>query len=122
MGRVLRLVLVLGMLSAATCGAARAGSASIVSVATPRGVQQAFILIKPAHRVASVILFAGGDGTLRLTNASSLELGAEDFDYAGNFLVRSREKFAGHGFMVAVVDTPSDHQDGLSPPFRISKN
>ena len=83
MGRVLRLVLVLGMLSAATCGAARAGSASIVSVSTPRGVQQAFILIKPDHPVASVILFAGGDGTLRLTNASPLELGAEDFDYAG---------------------------------------
>jgi hypothetical protein len=122
MGRLFRLTLVLGMLSAATCGAARAGSASIVSVSTPRGVEQAFILIKPDHPIASVILFAGGEGTLRLTSASSLELGAEDFDYAGNFLVRSREKFAGHGFMVAVVDTPSDHPDGMDPPFRIGKN
>src|SRR5580700_8731551 len=102
MGRVFRMSLVLGMLSALTCGAARAGSASIVSVSTPRGVQQAFILIKPDHPVASVILFAGGEGTLRLTSTSSLEPGAEDFSYAGNFLVRSREKFAGHGFMVAV--------------------
>jgi pimeloyl-ACP methyl ester carboxylesterase len=122
MGRVFRLTLVLGMLFAASCGAARAGGASIVSVSIPRGVQQAFILIKPDHPVASVILFAGGEGTLRLTSASSLEPGAEDFGYAGNFLVRSREKFAGHGFMVAVVDTPSDHQDGMDPPFRISRN
>jgi pimeloyl-ACP methyl ester carboxylesterase len=122
MGRVFRLTLVLGMLSAATCGAAWAGGASIVSISTPRGVQQAFILIKPDHPVASVILFAGGEGALGLTSGSSLELGAEDFDYAGNFLVRSREKFAGHSFMVAVVDTPSDHHDGMIPPFRISKD
>jgi hypothetical protein len=122
MGRVFRLTLVLGMLSAATCGAARAGSASVVSLSTPRGVQQAFILIKPDHPVASVILFAGGEGALGLTGASSLELGAENFDYAGNFLVRSREKFAAHDFVVAVVDAPSDHPDGMGPNFRISKN
>jgi pimeloyl-ACP methyl ester carboxylesterase len=114
------LTLVLGMLSAATCGAARGGSASIVSIPTPRGVQQAFILIKPDHPVASVILFAGGDGALGLTRAPPPKVGAEDF-VNGNFLVRSREKFAGHGFMVAVVDTPSDHQEGMSPSFRISK-
>jgi hypothetical protein len=119
MGRVFRLTLVLGMLSAA-CGAARAGSASIVSVSTPRGVQQAFILIKPDHPVASVILFEGGDGNLGLTSTPPPKVGAEDF-VDGNFLVRSREKFAAHGFMVAVVDAPSDHPDGMNPPFRISK-
>jgi pimeloyl-ACP methyl ester carboxylesterase len=30
-----------------------------------------------------------------------------------NFLVRSREDFAKHGFVVAVVDAPSDRQDGM---------
>jgi len=79
-------------------------TATVIFIPTPRGVQQAFILIKPEDPVASVVLFAGGAGALGLTSASSLELGAEDFDYAGNFLVRSREKFAGHDFMVAVVD------------------
>jgi hypothetical protein len=43
------------MLSGLTCGA-QAGA--IVSISTPRDVQQAFILIKPDHPVPSVILFA----------------------------------------------------------------
>lgn len=36
--------------------------------------------------------------------------------------MRSREKLAAHGFVVAVVDVPSDHQDGMGPPFRIGGN
>ncbi|HEY6258550.1 MAG TPA: hypothetical protein VIY51_22435 [Xanthobacteraceae bacterium] len=122
MSRLFRLTFVLVMLSAALCEATQAGTTTFVSISTPRGVQQAFILIKPDHPVASVVLFAGNDGALGLTSASSLKFGAEDFGMAGNFLVRSREKFAGHNFMVAVVDAPSDHQDGMPVPFRISKN
>jgi hypothetical protein len=121
MGRVFCLTLVLGMLSIATCGAVRADSASILSIPTPRGVHQAFILIMPDHPIASVILFEGGHGALGLTRTPPPKVGAEDF-VDGNFLVRSREKFAGRGFMVAVVDTPSDHQEGMSPYFRISKD
>jgi len=41
---------------------------------------------------------------------------------AGNFLVRSREKFASHGFGVAVVDVPADEPHGMSSAFRVSKN
>jgi hypothetical protein len=122
MSRLFRLTFVLAMLSAAFCEPAEAGTTTFVSISTARGVHQAFILIKPDHPVASVILFAGSDGALGLTSASSLELGAEDFGMAGNFLVRSREKFAGYNFMVAVVDAPSDHQDGMPALFRISKN
>jgi pimeloyl-ACP methyl ester carboxylesterase len=118
--RLFRLLFVLVMLSA-TCGAAQAGNASIVSIPTPRGVQQAFILIKPDHPVASVILLEGGDGNIGLTSSPPPKVGAEDF-VDGNFLTRSREKFAGHGFMVAVVDSPSDHPKGMDPPFRISRN
>lgn len=76
----------------------------LVSISTPRGVEQAFILIKPDHPVASVVLFAGSAGALGLRSSSSLEGGAEDFGMAGNFLVHSREKFASHDLMVAVVD------------------
>ena len=45
---------------AASFGTARAESPSLISIETPRGVTQAFILIKPDKPVASVILFAGG--------------------------------------------------------------
>jgi hypothetical protein len=40
---------------------------------------------------------------------------------AGNFLVRTRQKFAAHDLMVAVVDAPSDRQQGMGPRFRVSK-
>lgn len=53
--RLVRVTFLLGMLSGLTCGA-QAGA--IVSISTPRDVQQAFILIKPDHPVPSVILFA----------------------------------------------------------------
>jgi pimeloyl-ACP methyl ester carboxylesterase len=99
-----------------TAGPARAQEASLVSVKTPRGVKQAFILIKPAKPVASVILFAGGHGGLRLKSATSMGWGA------GNFLVRTRDQFAAQGFMVAVVDAPSDYQSakGMNGKFRMS--
>ena len=61
-----------------------------------------------------MILFAGGDGALGLTGASSMKWGA------GNFLVRTRNMFAARGFMVAVVDAPSDHKDGMNAVFRMS--
>ena len=31
---------------------------------------------------------------------------------AGNFLVRTRDRFAAHDLMVAVVDAPSDQRQG----------
>ncbi|WP_291700789.1 hypothetical protein [Bradyrhizobium sp.] len=98
---------------------ALAESASIVSILTPRGVQQPFFLIKPDHAIASVILFAGGEGVLRLNRVPPPDVGADAL-VNGNFLVRSREKFAGHGFVVAVIDVPSDHQGGMSAVFRVS--
>jgi len=118
---VLRLIVLLGILSLTTWTAAFGESASIVTIPTPRGVQQPFILIKPDHAIASVILFAGGNGVLRLNRAPPPPVGAHDF-VSGNFLVRSREKFAGHGFVVAVIDVPSDQPKGMSPSFRVSKD
>ena len=63
MARVSRLAIVFAVLLAEVSGAARAGT-TLVSIPTPRGVTQAFILIKPDNPVASVILFAGGNGAL----------------------------------------------------------
>jgi pimeloyl-ACP methyl ester carboxylesterase len=80
-----------------------------------RSAKQTFILIKPDLPVASVILFAGGNGALGLSSASTMRWGAS------NFLVRTRSKFAAHDLMVAVMDAPSDHQDGMNPQFRMSQ-
>ncbi len=81
---------------------------SLIKVPTRPGVDQPFILVEPASEpFASAILFAGGSGKLR-THRHGTEVRAK------NFLVRSRQIFAGHGLLVAVVDTPSDRkEDGL---------
>src|SRR5258708_8925822 len=101
MARSLRMDFLLTMLSAGIPMTARADTATLVSIPTPRGATQAFILIKPDHPVASVILFAGGGGVLGLKTASS---------EATNFLVRSRDKFAAHNFIVAgVAGAPLRH-------------
>ena len=70
------------------------------------GVTQSFLLVRPAQpAVASVVLFAGGNG--------ALHLGGRKLGLGGNFLVRNRARFAEHGLLVAVVDSPSDRPDGL---------
>jgi pimeloyl-ACP methyl ester carboxylesterase len=114
MARSFLLVFVLAMLLADISGAAQVGTPTLVSIQTPRGATQTFILIKVDDPVASVMLFAGGHGALGLKNASSMKWGAE------GFLARSRGKFADHNFTVAVVDAPSDQQQGMNPMFRMS--
>ena len=94
---------------------AHAANADLVSIKTPRGVRQAFILIKAEQPVASVILFAGGKGALGLKSATTMKWGAE------NFLVRRREAFAAAGFTVAVMDAPSDRRDGMNAIFRMGR-
>jgi hypothetical protein len=99
---------------AANLTPAAAASADLVTIQTPRGVKQGFILIKPDKPVASVILFAGGHGGLGLKSASAMNWGK------GNFLVRTREQFAAHGLMVAVMDAPADQPKGMNAIFRMS--
>jgi hypothetical protein len=107
----------LAMFVTAAAGAeAEPQSATLVSVRTPRGAKQAFILVRPEKPVAAVILFAGGHGALGLRSASSMRWGA------GNFLVRSRKLFADQNLMVAVIDAPSDKQDGMNAIFRMSRS
>jgi pimeloyl-ACP methyl ester carboxylesterase len=112
----------LGLVGALICtllhshGAA-AAEATLVSLTTPRGAKQGFIMIKPDKPpVASVILFAGGHGALGLKSATSMGWGT------GNFLVRTRGMFAAAGLQVAIVDAPSDQQDGMNGKFRMSRD
>jgi predicted alpha/beta-hydrolase family hydrolase len=88
------------------CAALAPAADDIRTIPTRPGVTEAFILVRPSGApVASVILFAGGNGLLAL-GSGKLGLG-------GNFLVRNRARFASEGLLVAVVDTPSDHPSGL---------
>jgi hypothetical protein len=89
-------------------------NSTLVSIVTERGIQQQIILIMPDKPMAAVILFAGGHGALGLKDPSEMK-------WRGNFLVRSRHRFADHGFMVAVIDAPSDHPEGMSDLFRMSR-
>jgi len=95
---------------------ALAADAKLVRIDTPRGAKQAFILLKPdSPPFAAAVLFAGGGGALKLKSATAMGWGA------GNFLVRTRDKFVNQGLMVAVVDAPSDQQNGMNAIFRMSK-
>ena len=87
--------------------AARGADEEVRTVSARPGVTESFLLLRPPETpVASVILFAGGDGNLALTPAGLGQL-------QGNFLVRTRMRWAREGFLVAVLDTPSDRKRGL---------
>jgi len=89
-------------------------SEELRTIPTRPGVTQAFLLIRPVDTtVSSVVLFAGGHGRLQLS-AQGMKWGK------GNFLVRNRERFARQGFLVAVMDAPSDRPQGLRN-FRTSR-
>lgn len=99
----------LAALALAVALAAPAAAEEVRTIPTRPGVTQSFLLLRRAETpVATVILFAGGNG--------ALGLGADGRPAAlgGNFLVRNRGRFAEYGFMVAVPDAPSDHAGGLS--------
>jgi dienelactone hydrolase len=90
-------------------GGAGWGEAGVVDVPTRVGVTQRFLVVAPdGPPRAAVVLFAGGHGGLQIGADGELGWGK------GNFLVRSRDLFAGHGLLVAVIDAPSDRQ---SAPF-----
>jgi len=80
-------------------------SNKLVKIETREGVTQSFILIKPVDPVASVILFEGGKGKLKLGSVSGKPTIEKKTQ---TLLMRNREDFAKHGLMVAVIDAPSD--------------
>jgi len=97
-----------------------AANEELVSLQTRDGVEQKYILIKPDSPQAAVILFAGGKGALDLGGGL---FGGVTINWGkNNFLVRTREQFANHGLMVAVVDAPGDKQGkkGMLGGFRSS--
>lgn len=89
----------------------------LVKLSTRDGVSQSFLYSRAERAHASVILFAGGHGNLKLQDDGTIGWGTN------NFLLRSREYFINAGCNVAVFDAPSDHQgrDGMLGGFRNSE-
>jgi len=71
------------------------------------------LVVAPDNPKAVAVLFAGGSGRIGLKKNGTIKRG-------GNFLVRSRGRFAANGIVAAVIDAPKDHKDsdGLSGGFR----
>ena len=85
----------------------RAAEEEVRTVPARPGVTESFLLLRPERPpIATVIIFAGGDGNLALTPSGLGQL-------QGNFLVRTRPRWVREGFLVAILDTPSDHPRGL---------
>lgn len=85
----------------------------VVDLPTRSGVTQRLLVLEPAVPPKAVVLnFAGGHGGLQIGPSGAMAWGE------GNFVVRTRQLFAEHGLVVAVVDAPSDKQ---SPPYLSGK-
>lgn len=83
--------------------------AEVLDLPTRPGVVQRLRVLAPARPpVATLVLFNGGAGGLGLQADGTITRGA------GNFLVRTRQRFVDAGFTVALVDAPSDRQ---GPPW-----
>ena len=103
MSRMLRCLLVL--LLAAGGGAVRAEET--VNLPTRPGVTQSILFTGVAHPVASLIMFPGNAGLIRLVR--------------NNFLIRVVPNFSALDFNVAVADAPSDQPAGMPDGFRMSE-
>jgi dienelactone hydrolase len=91
-----------------SCAAFGQADRQVIDIPTRAGVTQRMVLLTPTEPKATVILFAGGHGGLRIFPNGSFAWGES------NFLVRTSHMFAEQGLLVAVIDTPSDRQ---SSPF-----
>ena len=100
--------------AALACAPLVAQAAELVTLATRPGVTQSYLLyVKPDSSPKAVaLLFAGGDGNVRLTERGATNL-------RGNFLVRSVDLIRDENVAAAIVDAPSDQlQTGMSDGFR----
>jgi len=93
---------------------ARAADEQIRTIPSRPDVTESFLLVKPPRpAVASVILFMGGRGAVGLQQG---RIGPRNT----NFLVRTRQRFADRGLLVAVIDVPSDRTSQALVGFRTS--
>lgn len=80
----------------------------ILTLQTRPGVTTSALVLRPrTPPTHTVVLLVGGSGKLGLS-PRGLGANAED-----NFLVRTREQLVDAGFVVVLVDAPSDRKEGL---------
>lgn len=80
---------------------------NLETLQTRPGVEQSFLHVQAERSRATLVLFAGGPGALRLKkDAKGITMAWGDSD----FLVRTRVEFVRAGFSVATLDAPSDQQ------------
>ena len=109
------LAIALALLFAPT-PAVSAPVSEVVTVEVRSGVTLRYLATPPAGQPrAAVILLAGGNGALRLSPSGSIAA------LGGNFLIRSRERFARHDLFVAALDAASDRQEGMDGSIRLSQ-
>lgn len=99
--RLIRQLAAIALLAASTSLFAQTPQ-EVVDFPTRPGVTQRMLVLSPPNPRAAVVLLAGGHGGLNIYPNGSMKWGE------GNFLVRSRQLFADQGFVVAVLDAPSD--------------
>ena len=90
----------------------------IITLSTRGGASQSYLLTVPetGKPQAVAILFPGGPGKVDLERETARKV----LD-RGNFLVRTRQLFAGNGVAAAVMDAPSDQSAGMDDPFRLGE-
>lgn len=89
----------------------------VISVKTPQSGQLKFIFDMPPNPIATVLLFAGGNGYLGLSGEGrNFKLGKS---MKNNFLVRTRKNFMSQGFAIAVLDTPQQKRK-MNAVYRMS--
>jgi pimeloyl-ACP methyl ester carboxylesterase len=87
-----------------------------VNVPTRPGVIVRVALVAPAGAPsATLLIFPGGLGENHFRERDGRVV------MGGNFLVRTARHFAARGLLAAVVDTPSDHPQGMDDAFRMGK-
>lgn len=91
---------------------ARAAETKVVTLTVRGNARQRILLVRPnGPPKASVVLYPGGNGNIKIKADGTILRG-------GNFLVRTRDDFAAEGFLVAVVDRPSDWDGTDADRFR----
>lgn len=80
----------------------------IVTIESRPGVSLPLLLISPeSSPAAGLLIYVGGGGGI------GLKADREPGKRGGNFLFRTADMFVQAGFLVAIIDTPSDHRTSL---------
>jgi pimeloyl-ACP methyl ester carboxylesterase len=82
---------------------------AMIKIDTRPGVTVSYWYMPRAGATATVVLLTGGNGSIGFKNGVPT---------SANFLIRSRDLFAAHGFNLALVGRPSDRED-LNTDFRV---